>query len=54
MWMLAMIGVVVCPISSGDKAYRSARLILADWFKVDQSKIRNRLLLTVPLLGAGY
>lgn len=51
--LLAMIGVVVCPISSGDTAYRSARLTLADWFKLDQSKIKNRLILTVPLLGAG-
>lgn len=51
--LLAMIGVVVCPISSGDTAYRSARLTLADWFKLDQSKIRNRLILTIPLLAAG-
>ena len=32
---LAMIGVIVCPITSGDTAFRSARLVLADWFKVD-------------------
>lgn len=51
--ILALIGVIVCPISSGDTAYRSARLTLADWFKLDQSKMKNRLLLTVPLLGAG-
>lgn len=51
--LLALIGVIVCPISSGDTAYRSARLTLADWFKLDQSKIKNRLLLTVPILGAG-
>lgn len=51
--ILALIGVIVCPISSGDTAYRSARLTLADWLRLDQAKIRNRLLLTVPLLGAG-
>lgn len=51
--ILALIGVIVCPISSGDTAYRSARLTLADWFGLDQSGIKNRLLLTVPLLGAG-
>lgn len=51
--ILALVGVIVCPISSGDTAYRSARLTLADWFKLDQSKMKNRLLLTVPLLGAG-
>lgn len=51
--ILAMIGVVVCPISSGDTAYRSARLTLADWFKLDQAKMKNRLILTIPLLAAG-
>ena len=51
--ILAMAGVIVCPISSGDTAYRSARLTLADWLKLDQSKMRNRLILTVPLLAAG-
>ncbi len=50
---LALIGVVVCPISSGDTAYRSARLTIADWFKIDQGDWKKRLALTVPLLGAG-
>ena len=50
---LAMIGVVVCPITSGDTAFRSARLVLADWFKLDQKKWKNRLLLCVPVLGVG-
>ena len=51
--ILALIGVIVCPISSGDTAYRSARLTLADWFKIDQADWKKRLLVTVPLLGAG-
>ena len=51
--IFAILGVIVCPISSGDTAYRSARLTLADWFKVDQSPMKNRLLLTAPLLAAG-
>ena len=34
--IIALLGVVVCPISSGDTAYRSARLTIADWFKIDQ------------------
>ena len=38
---LAMIGVIVCPITSGDTAFRSARLVLADWFKVDQDKMQK-------------
>ena len=50
---LAMIGVIVCPITSGDTAFRSARLVLADWFKVNQEKYSKRLMLCVPLLLAG-
>ena len=49
--ILAIIGVVVCPITSGDTAFRSARLILAEWTKLDQKKIRSRLLITIPLLA---
>ena len=48
-----MIGVIVCPITSGDTAFRSARLVLADWFKVDQNKMQKRLMLCVPLLAVG-
>ena len=51
--ILAIIGVVVCPITSGDTAFRSARLILAEWTKLDQKKIKNRLIITLPLLAAG-
>ncbi len=50
---LAMIGVIACPITSGDTAFRSARLVLADWFKVSQTSYKNRLIFCVPLLGAG-
>ena len=50
---LAVIGVVVCPITSGDTAFRSARLILAEITHLDQKKIRNRLIITLPLLGLG-
>lgn len=50
---LAIIGVVACPITSGDTAFRSARLTLADWFHMSQDKIKNRLILTIPLLIVG-
>ena len=50
---LAMIGVIVCPITSGDTAFRSARLVLADWFHIDQDKLQKRLILCVPLLAVG-
>ena len=49
--VLAIIGVVICPITSGDTAFRGARLILAECAKLDQSKIRNRLIITLPLLS---
>ena len=51
--LLAVIGVVVCPITSGDTAFRSARLILAEITHLDQQKIKNRLVITIPLLAAG-
>ncbi|MBP5331240.1 MAG: carbon starvation protein A, partial [Lachnospiraceae bacterium] len=51
--ILAIVGVVICPITSGDTAFRSARLIIAEITGLDQRKIRNRLLITVPLLGVG-
>ena len=50
---LAVIGVVVCPITSGDTAFRSARLILAEITHLDQQKIKNRLVITLPLLAVG-
>lgn len=51
--VLAMIGVIACPITSGDTAFRSARLTIADWFKIDQSKMSTRLMLAAPLLAVG-
>ena len=51
--VLAIAGVVICPITSGDTAFRSARLILAETFRLDQKGIKNRLIITVPLLLSG-
>ena len=51
--VLAMIGVIACPITSGDTSFRSARLTIADWLKKDQKSMGSRLALTVPLLLAG-
>lgn len=50
---MAIIGVVVCPVSSGDTAFRSARLTIADWFRIDQSKLSKRISVTIPLLVVG-
>ena len=50
---LAMLGVIACPITSGDTAFRSARLVLADWFHIEQKSIKGRLMLCIPVLGVG-
>ena len=52
--VLAMIGVIACPITTGDTAFRSARLTIADWFKIDQKDPKKRLALSFPLLLVGY
>lgn len=51
---IAILGVVVCPITSGDTAFRSARMTIFDWFKLDEKKINVRLSVAVPLLLIGY
>ena len=51
--ILAMLGVIACPITSGDTAFRSARLTIADWFKLDMGNWKTRLLLCIPVLGIG-
>lgn len=50
--LLALLGVVAAPITSGDTALRSARLIIADAFHIDQKGIGKRLMITVPLFMA--
>ena len=49
--ILAVLGVVAAPITSGDTAFRSARLIAADFLKMEQSKIWHRLMLVLPLFA---
>jgi len=46
---LAVLGVIVLPITSGDTAFRSARMIIADYFNFSQKKILNRLWIALPL-----
>lgn len=46
---LAILGVVAAPITSGDTALRSARLIAADFLRIDQKPIVKRLMVAVPL-----
>ena len=49
--VLAVVGVVICPITSGDTALRSCRLIVGEAFHLDQKRIRNRIFLTLPLFA---
>ncbi len=51
--VLALLGVVAAPITSGDTAFRSARLIVADFLHVDQKPILKRLFVALPLFIAG-
>ena len=47
--VLALLGVVAAPITSGDTAFRSARLIIADFLKLEQKSLVKRLYIAVPL-----
>ena len=49
--VLAIIGVVACPITSGDTAMRSARLMLAEMLHFKQEKLSHRLYLAIPLFA---
>lgn len=51
---LALLGVVAAPITSGDTAFRSARLIVADFLNFKQGPIKNRLIISVPLFAVGF
>lgn len=51
--LFVMIGVIICPITSGDTAFRASRLVLSDWFKIDQKPFLKRLELSIPLLLSG-
>ncbi len=51
--LLALLGVVIAPITSGDTAFRSARLIIADMLHYDQKPIWKRLVVSTPLFIIG-
>lgn len=52
--VLAMLGVVAAPITSGDTAFRSARLMIADIFRIDQRPIVKRFMICLPLFAVGF
>ncbi len=51
--IIAFLGVVILPITSGDTAFRSSRLILAEYFGKEQKTLRNRLIMAIPLFIIG-
>lgn len=51
---LAIIGVVAAPITTGDTAFRSGRLIIADFFQIDQKQFKKRLYISIPLFLVGF
>ena len=52
--VLAILGVVAAPITSGDTAFRSARLIVADMFNIDQKPLLKRFAVCIPLFAIGF
>lgn len=52
--ILAILGVVAAPITSGDTAFRSARLTIGDLLRFNQKPIKNRLIITIPLFAIGF
>ncbi len=51
---LAVIGIIILPITSGDTAFRSARMIIADYFSICQKKLNNRLWVALPLFVVSF
>ncbi len=51
--VLAVLGVVAAPITSGDTAFRSARLAIADAFKIKQESVNSRFMIAIPLFAVG-
>lgn len=49
--VLAVLGVVAAPITSGDTAFRCARLIAADFLRIKQDKVFKRVMLCAPLFA---
>ena len=49
--ILAVLGVVAAPITSGDTAFRSARLIVADMLHISQKRFANRFLIAIPMFA---
>ncbi|KJR45824.1 Carbon starvation protein A [Desulfosporosinus sp. I2] len=51
---LAILGVIILPITSGDTAFRGARLVIADFFKMNQRPISKRLAISIPIFAIAF
>lgn len=52
--VIAVIGVIVCPITSGDTAFRSLRLTVADFLKSDQKPVLKRFAICIPIFALAF
>lgn len=52
--ILALLGVIAAPITTGDTALRSARLTVADFLRISQKKFVKRMLVSLPLFAATF
>ncbi|AQS54242.1 Carbon starvation protein A [Jeotgalibaca dankookensis] len=48
---IGILGVIVLPITSGDTAFRSLRMVIADYIKLTQAKLSNRFMITIPIFA---
>src|SRR5699024_8379311 len=48
---IAIIGVIVLPITSGDTGFRSLRMVIADYLKIDQKAYGKRFLIAIPIFA---
>ena len=51
---IAILGIIVLPITSGDTSFRAARMIIADYLKINQKVLRNRFIIAIPLFVAAF
>ena len=49
--VLAMLGVIACPITTGDTSFRAARIALSEIIGYPQNKVKNRLILAIPMFA---
>ena len=53
--VVAFFGVIACPISTGDTAFRSVRITVSEFLNIKQDKVKNRVLTSLPIFAmAGF